>query len=659
MRRPAWQVMALTILAGAGALALLAQSSQPNLLLITLDTVRADRIGAYGYKAAETPVLDRLAREGVRFADATAQSPLTGPAHAALLTGLYPGRLGVRDNATTPLPDSATTLAEVLHVSGYRTGAFIGAFIVDRAYGFAQGFDEFDAAFERFEAGAKLQAQRRGDLVVAAAAKWLAARRADERFFAWVHLYDAHTPYDAPSPFGPRFRTRPYDGEIAYLDSLVGTLVETLSTSGRLERTIVMIVADHGEGLGDHGEDEHGFFLYDSVLRVPWIARLPGRDHAGTVIPDQVRAIDVVPTILDLLHVKTPTRFDGESVWPLVSGARRAEPRPSFAETYYPKFHFAWSELKAVRVGDWKYIEAPRAELYDLRSDPGEKRDASTARAPLAAGLAAELRKTETGFAPVEAAKPPDRETLERLRSLGYVGLAPSGSGARGPDPKDQLPRLAAFTRAVNRGIDHLRARQIDLAIAAFRRAIALNQRAYDPHVLLGDAYAAKKAYDTAMGEYAAASVLNPTVAAPHVGAARVLTAQAKLDQALARLQQAGGLEPTSPDISLARGRVYEMMDRDEEALREFRRATELNPSDPQPLARLADVALRLQRLDAAESALRALLMMSYQPARTHYGLGRIAEARGARDQAIAEYRRSLQLDPNLSVARKALTALQ
>jgi tetratricopeptide (TPR) repeat protein len=388
--------------------------------------------------------------------------------------------------------------------------------------------------------------------------------------------------------------------------------------------------------------------------------RLPGRERAGTVVSDQVRAIDVLPTVLELLHLKTATRLDGESVVPLVSGRQRVDTPPSFAETYYPKLHFAWSELKAVRVGDWKYIDAPRAELYDLRNDPGEQKSMLTTRASLAAGLAASLRKADTGFAPVEAAKQPDRETLERLRSLGYVGLVTTPPpGVRGPDPKDQIATLTAFGRLIVQALDHLRARQTDAAIATLKQALKINARAYDPHLLLGDAYLTRRAYDAALGEYAAAALINPSDATPVIGSATALAAQMRLNEALAKLQDAATLEPSSAEIPLARGKVYEMMDRDGEALEQFQRAARLNPADPRPRARLADVALRLQKLDVAESEFRALLAMSYQPARSHYGLGRVAEARGDRERAVAEYRRALALDPNLSVARKALAPLR
>jgi arylsulfatase A-like enzyme len=294
-----------------------AQAPTPNVLLITIDTIRADRIGAYGYTKGATPAIDRLAREGVRFADATSQAPLTGPAHAAILTGQYPGRLGVRDNATTPIPQGTPTAASLFKARGYRTGGFIGAFILGSEYGFAQGFDVFDAQFQQFTAGSKLQAQRRGGEVVDAAVKWLRGPSSGSNpFFGWVHLYDAHTPYEAPAPFRARFAASPYDGEIAYVDNCIAQLITALEQTGQLDRTVVAVIADHGEGLGDHGEEEHGLFLYDSVLRIPWIMRLPARESAGTVVKTQVRGIDVTPTLAALAGISM-SRIDGESVVPV------------------------------------------------------------------------------------------------------------------------------------------------------------------------------------------------------------------------------------------------------------------------------------------------------------------------------------------------------
>ena len=232
-----------------------------NILLITLDTVRADRIGAYGYAAARTPNLDALARDGVRFDDAVAAAPITGPAHAALFTGRYPGRLGVRDNASTPLPADANTLAHVLSQRGFATGGFIGAFILDRPYGFAKGFSHFESGFTRVDSGHEANAERRGSVVVDDAVKWIGSLPPDRPFFAWTHLYDPHAAYLPPEPFATDFAGRPYDGEIAFVDQQIGRLLDALRARNALARTLVIAIADHGESLGEHGEDEHGVFL--------------------------------------------------------------------------------------------------------------------------------------------------------------------------------------------------------------------------------------------------------------------------------------------------------------------------------------------------------------------------------------------------------------
>jgi arylsulfatase A-like enzyme/Flp pilus assembly protein TadD len=645
----------------AAVTVLQAQPARPNLLLITLDTVRADHLGAYGYRGTATPALDRLAREGVRFANATTQSPLTGPAHAAMLTGVYPARYGVRDNATTPVPEQAVTLAESLKTAGYRTGGFIGAFVLGREYGFAQGFDEFDARFDRFEASMKLQAQRRGGAVVDAASAWISRQTGDQPFFAWVHLYDAHAPYAAPPPFAATYRTNPYDGEIAYVDACVARLVSLLEREGRLDRTLVVAMADHGEGLGDHGEGEHGLFLYEPVLHVPWVMRLPGRAAAGRVVDEQVRSIDLVPTVAALLGTAAPSGIDGESLAPVIKGGARRDTPPSYAETYYPKLHYGWSELRAVRADTWKYIDAPRPELYNMTTDAAERTNAIDSRAPLAAGLLAALNRLQAGFGALASvpAPQPDPETLARLRSLGYIGIAtPNGSTARGPDPKDMAPKVRVANETLSRAIDDLNAGRVDAALVRLHQLSAINDRWYDIHLLMGDAYLAKKDVERALGEYAAAALLNPTSAAPALSTARALIAQGALDRALQKIDEAARLEPASSEVPLERGRAYERQEQYDKALAEYQTSVRLNGSDPRARARLADLALRLRRLDLAEGEFRELIGMKYRPAETHYGLGRLAELRGDTRRAAVEYRQAIALNPSLADAKAALARI-
>jgi arylsulfatase A-like enzyme/Tfp pilus assembly protein PilF len=653
---PVAAVVAVSVVAVALAV-LRAQQAPPNVLLVTIDTVRADRIGAYGYAKGATPAIDRLAREGVRFADATTQAPLTGPAHAAILTGQYPARLGVRDNATTPIPPGTTTIAEVFKARGYRTGAFVGAFIVGPEYGFGQGFDTIDASFEKFNTGMKLQAQRRGGEVTDAALKWLRGGRAP--FFAWVHLYDAHSPYEAPAPFRARFQASPYDGEVAYVDSCIAKLVAALDEAGQLDRTLVLVIADHGEGLGDHGESEHGLFLYESVLHVPWIMRLPARDAAGTVVKTQVRTIDVAPTIAALADASMP-KVDGESVVPMIRGTVPREPAPSYAETFYPKWHFGWSELKSVRVGDWKYIDAPRPELYDMRTDAAERRNLVDARGPLANGLSNEIAKVQGGFGPAAAAEAPqpDPETLARLRSLGYVGIAGPSSGARGADPKDMVGKLEMFRSGISRAIDALGRRQPDTAIAELKKLVAINERSYELHLFLGDAYEAKGQHELALGEYAAARVLNAHSTAPVVSEARVYLAQGDVARALTKLDEASRLEPDSGEIALVRGMLYEQQGQGPQALAQYEAAVRANGSDTQARASIASLAMRMGRHDTAAAQFEALLQMGYRASRMHFGLAQIAEAKGDTKRAIAEYRLALKLEPGLAEARNALGRL-
>lgn len=623
-----------------------------NILLITLDTTRADRIGSYGYAGANTPVLDAIARDGARFADATAAAPITGPSHAAMFTGLYPGRHAVRDNVTTPLPEDATTVAEVLSGAGFETAAFIGAFVLDRPYGFAQGFTTFDSGFTRVESGTEANTQRRADAVMNDAISWVDRLQPGTPFFAWVHLYDPHTPYDGG-----------YDAEIALVDREIGRLIERLRGRGMYDDTIVMAIADHGEGLGDHGEDEHGVFLYDSVLRVPWVARGPGV-KAGTVIDAQARGVDLFPTLLEAAGQPVPDGLDGVSVWPLLQGDTRADAPASYAESYYPKLHWGWSELRAIRADGYKAIDAPRPELYNLRDDPGELNNLYASQQALADRMIAEAQRLDRDMRGGEAVvvAEPDRETMERLRSLGYVGAMASGPAAggeeRGPDPKDRIGERRAYREAISRAIDDLRAERFAQAAETLRGLAADNERAYDLHELLGDAYRGLGRLDAALGEYEYAALLNPNAAGPRLSIAELQIERGDLAKAREQIDAAAAITPQSFDVAFVTGRVLEAEGRGDEALAAYQRAVTLNPANPRPRRQLATLASRMNRLDIAEREFRAMIAMGYQPSRAYVALGGIAQIQGRRDEAIAHYREALRLEPGLPIAVEALRRL-
>ncbi|HZN53925.1 MAG TPA: sulfatase, partial [Candidatus Polarisedimenticolaceae bacterium] len=378
-------------LAGAFVAAGCGGSRAPDLVLITLDTVRADRLGCYGHKGGLTPNVDRLAARSVLFEDASAAVPITLPSHATLFTGRYPTSTGVRNNGTFVLPEGETTLAERLRERGWKTGAVVAAYPLQSRYGLAQGFDIYDEELPRtFSRGQPLPVHfnERDARAVTDRALEVWKRLAGGRRFLWVHYFDAHAPYAAPDPFGAAHREAPYEGEIAFVDAELGRLLAAIAHDA--PDAWIVVTADHGEGLGEHGEKTHGVFLYESTLRVPLVIRAPGRWPEGRRVTAPVTLADVVPTLLSLAGMPAATGLDGENLAPLLEGATPG--RDVYAESYLPLLEFRFSPLTMIRDGALKYIDAPVPELYDVRADPAESRNLADARADtkaLAARLAA------------------------------------------------------------------------------------------------------------------------------------------------------------------------------------------------------------------------------------------------------------------------------
>jgi arylsulfatase A-like enzyme len=409
------------------------EATPTSVVVITLDTTRADRLSTYGFADASMPHLERLAREGVVFHQATSVAPLTLPAHSSLFTGLLPPRHGVRDNADSPLAAGQTTLAEILRAQGFRTAAFVGSVVLDPDRGLSQGFDQYSGVVPDGRP-VPVPLQRRAEEVVSEATRWLDGV-GDSRFFVWTHLYDPHRPYDPPEPFRSKYAHDPYVGEIAYADSQIGRLIDELERLDLLDRTIVIVAGDHGESLGEHGERDHGIFVYEGVLRVPLIIR--ASSIAPRPIDAVVRLVDVMPTVLNLLGVPAPP-MDGVSLGDLMRGKAGDSDLEAYSESLYPR-RLGWSALRAVRAGEFKFIEAPRAELYDLEHDPFELRNIYHERPEIAAALARRLAALND---------PPNRpandsmrpELRQQLAALGYVASSAISSGVgneRAPDPKD------------------------------------------------------------------------------------------------------------------------------------------------------------------------------------------------------------------------------
>ena len=396
-----------------------------NVIIITLDTTRPDVLAAYGGAKVETPALDRVAREGIVFDQATTPVPLTLPAHTSLFTGLFPVHHGVHDNTDPPLDKKHTTLVELLHSSGMHSAAFVASAVVGSRRGLARGFDRYsegDASRGRL--------RRAANVVVDEAIQWI-DRQAASPFFTWLHLYDAHAPYTLPEPYRTMYEDAPYLGAIAFMDAQIERLLLDLERQHLLDRTLIVVAGDHGESLGEHGEDGHGMLLYQSTLRVPLLIRLPGT--TARHLSDAVRLIDVMPTVLDALGSVVPAR-DGVSLLPLISGSATHLDVDVFSESLYPR-RFGWSELHSLRAGRFKFIAAPHPELYDLDADPVERRNIYDDRRGVAEAMAARLGIFAAGDGGIRRAQDTDAESLARLTALGYVSQGPVAARVEAVQP--------------------------------------------------------------------------------------------------------------------------------------------------------------------------------------------------------------------------------
>jgi arylsulfatase A-like enzyme/Tfp pilus assembly protein PilF len=537
-----------------------AVSSAPNVVLVTIDTLRADRVGAYGHRGAHTPTLDRLAREGVLVGEAVVQVPQTRPSHATIFTGLQPYEHGLRDNYSPPLAAGTPTLATILRAAGWATAAFVGAYPVSRLSGLDQGFDVYDDPFSGAEAGGDGRTERRASEVVDRALGWLRKPRA-RPFLAWVHLFDPHAPYEAPGPWRQRFAKSPYDGEVAYADAEVGRLVGWLDSAGLRARTLVVVTSDHGEGLGEHGEDEHMFFVYDSTLRVPLVLSWPGHLPAGARASGQFRSVDLLATVLELVGVKAPAPSGVSRAAALRAGAR-IEGSDSYAETLYSQLHFGYAPLRALRGGGWKYIEAPRPELYDLAGDPGERRNVVDEKASVVTAMRQRLLAHDrAGAAPTLPAVDP--EAAERLAALGYVESGGSAAGAQpGVDPKDKIAELQAYQRDVRQGMALYRQKDMDGAIRVLTRAARSATSSFNVSYYLGRSLVERRRFAEAVPYLEKAVAMAPArqslsglaVAPAHAYLVEALSGSGRTREAFRALAQGLAADPGSADLRRAKG---------------------------------------------------------------------------------------------------------
>jgi choline-sulfatase len=636
------------------------QPGQLNVLLITLDTTRWDRIGAYGDSAAATPNLDRLASEGVLFERTIAPAPLTLPAHSTMFTGLLPPRHGVRDNGGYVLDPSKKTLASALKDAGRQTGAFVGAFVLDGKFGLDAGFDlyydKFDVSRQRSVSLGSIS--RRAGEVVDNAMPWL-EQHASGPFFAWLHFYDAHTPYDPPEPFRSRFRDRPYAGEIAYVDSQVGRLLQWLDTRGLADRTIVVAIGDHGESLNEHGEATHGLFIYESTTRVPFIVRTPYSGARGRRVSGLVRTEDVMPTLLELVGAQAPAGIEGRSLAPLLGGAANDLNLAAYSESLYARNHYGWSELRSLREGRFKFIATTRPELYDLERDPQELHNLYDERRSLADRMAEELQRlgAEAG---AEGSGPSavDPETRERLAALGYIGSFTNTTrkpGEQLPDPKDKIDIFNLMTSAhESTGED-----DTDASIVRLKTVLAQDPNILDAWVMLGNEYSRKRDYQAALEQYKRALALNPGYDLATINLAHAYRALGQYEAALLGYQRYLEKDPRNALVRYQMGELYVDLGRLDEAESAFRQA--LNDDTRVAAARnaLGVVAFKRGDLARAEQEIRAALAQKPDVRLAHFNLALIAERRGDLQTAAAEYQKEIDLQASAFKAAFNLAKLR
>jgi len=616
---------------------LMAPAADQNVLLITIDTLRADALGSYGGRAA-TPNLDRLAQGGFRFTFAHAHAVVTLPSHASILTGRYPFEHGVRDNAGYRLDDQADTLAEIARRSGLATGAFVGAFPLDRQFGLAQGFDVYSDVGGRMTAqGDFAFTERRAEEVVGEARAWV--EKQPGKWFAWVHVFDPHASYTPPAPFDARYRGNPYAGEVAYVDHALGPLLDAVRRSAR--PTLIVVTADHGEGLGDHGEATHGTFAYESTLRVPLILAQvgPGTDGSrGRSIDAPVRHVDIVPTIAGLLEMSAAGDLPGKRLLDADAG----EPRHTYFEAMTPMLKRGWAPLSGVIAGRAKYIDLPIAEVYDLAADPREDRNLVASAGASVSALVSDLRR----FGAVRPGEPraENADVRSRLQALGYVSGSTPGKAryTEEDDPK----RLIDVDRLMMEGIDLYRRGRMPAAIDAYRAVIA---RRPD----MGLAYRRLAFLQWESGAPAEAiatmrSALEKT--GPDIDIeirlGTYLAETGNAQEAIPMLQRVTTAQPDNSEALNALGIAYAQAGRGPQALAVFARALAASPRDVYAHENIGTVHLQQKNVAAARDAFTRAIESDPRSSRGHAGLGVVARQQGRVDEAITRWRRAVELDP-------------
>ena len=624
-------------------------NSDRNILFVTIDTLRADALGAYGGRAS-TPNLDGLAAHGARFDFAHSHAVVTLVSHASMLTGRYPYEHGIRDNTGYRLDPKQPTAATLLKGHGFATGAFVGGFPLDHQFGLGVGFDVYDDTFTSASGPEANDRERPADAVVKVAIDWIGQQRS--KWFAWVHVYDPHAAYQAPSEFAAKYPSDPYLAEVAWTDAALGPLFSI--TSAQPRPTLVVVTGDHGESLGEHGEQTHSLFAYEATLHVPLIVSELGSDAAkarGVVVEGAVRHVDLVPTMLDAAGLPPDPALPGVSLRDAIANGR-AQERPSYFEAMSAAVTRGWAPLRGVLVGRDKYIDLPIPELYELGSDPKEAANLINRRRDRARVLYETLKLFDVS--PPARARQETAETLERLRSLGYIGGGTAAVKEKYTDADDPK-RLVELEQMLTRGTDAQRAGRAEEAAALYKAVIARRADTEDAYRKLANLYWRAGNAKDAIATLEAALRAGVTQAEVRNKLAQYLAQSGEPRKAIALLEHDAG---DDPDALLALGNAYTAANRNADAIRTFTRLLQVAADNAVGWQDLGTAQLQAKDMTGAEASLRKALHIDPSLAGAHTALGVLLASTGRTAEAIDEWKRALALDPNDSNARDNLRAV-
>jgi choline-sulfatase len=636
----------------------LAFAEPPNIILITLDTTRADRMGFMGSSLGLTPNLDILAKQSIVFTRAYAQVPLTTPSHAAILTGTYPQFSHVEDLGSR-LPKDVPYLPDLLHRHGYHTAAFVGAEILDPAStapGFERGFDVYDADFHTRKPGEDRykSIERRAEDVANRALGWL-SRNQKGPFFIWLHFYDPHDPYDPPEPFKTHYATDEYNGEIAYTDSVVGSVMDVLQRHGLYQKAVIAIAADHGEAFGEHGEERHGVFLYDETIHVPLLLKLPGERTAGVRVEDRVALAAIAPSLLEAAGISAPAAMQARSLYPLIVGAKASSAKKSpsvtaiYSESNYAHRTFGWAVLRSWREDKYLYVEAPTRELYDQSLDPAATKNLATASRAIADTLNTQLDtfRQESGRTEVKQANL-DASQVEKLRALGYAAAdtgspSPHDASADGGmiDPKDKIEVVNKFHHALmNMGEG-----RYEEGIADLREVVRLDPAIGSAYLELGRALAHEKQHTEALPILRMAAEKLPYSGITHQELGLLLLRMGNWEDALHEMQAAVVCSPDSAVMHFNLAAVYTHLKHVPEAITEYEKALAIDPNYFDANFTYGRLLLIEGHADAALPKLSRAAKVNPKSAEAHMSLSTAYEKLGQTANASVERAKAAQLN--------------